>query len=564
MRRLVLIMFLNLAAGDAVADDERIVFPVPGRESTTPSALFFDELYVREQGVQHLGVDIPAPDGTIVVSPVDGLVVLNRTNVADPFSAYLVIRSEATGDEHVLAHIRSDLATATQVDAGTPVGSIVTAGTGPHLHYGINELSVSAAIDVANGWGFGRAPKSSTSEDALMRGWVDPLPLLNNSQPVDDMPASLEWGEDLVAGVDVGYMPCGDQRATDACLRRLGFSDEALAFSFAMDQDYSGGTVGVSFRELGAVDLAGAEFIGADVYSLPVLLNGSVGFHRVGQTVDLRTAFLDGTSQSMLRRFPNAFVDGMDIRSHRVLSDGTQRFVLIEGVVDGCRACDLIGSAVTFLEVGPATGGRLVYRPIGVLLGPPEDTVDQMTADLFFTKSDSLQVWLNGLGYEAGPMDGQPGQQTRQALREMQADFCLATTGMLEAKTAELLLKADGFDRPCAGAATGDSGPATGPLVSAPPTTDGPLDVSFSDACTTLHDSECYAVFEVRGLDPNGDGFLAVRTGPGTSFAMKDQIFNGDKVTVFLGEIRGQWYPILYGNDRKGWANRKWLYQISG
>jgi hypothetical protein len=564
MRRLVLILCFNLAAGDAVADDERIVFPVPGRESTVPSAVFFDELYVREQGVQHLGVDIPAPDGTIVVSPVDGLVVLNRTNVADPFSAYLVIQSEATGDEHVLAHIRSDLGTSTPVDAGTPVGSIVTAGTGPHLHYGINELSVTAAIDVADGWGFGRAPKPSTSEDALMRGWVDPLPLLNNSRPVDDVPASSEWGEGLVAGVDVGYMPCGDQRATDACLRRLGFSEQAIAFSFAMDQEYSGATVGLSFRELGSVDLAGAEFIGADVYSLPVLLNGSVGFHRVGQTNDLRSAFLDGTSQRMLRRFPNAFTDGMDVRSHRVLSDGTQRFVLIEGVVDGCRACDLIGSAVTFLEVGPATGGRLVYRPIGVLVGPREDTVDQMTADLFFRNSDSLQVWLNSLGYEAGPMDGQPGQQTRQALIEMQADYCLASTGRLDSATAETLLTADGFDRPCAGAATADSGVRTGPLISAPLTSDGELDVSFSDVCATQHDSECYAVFEVRGLDPNGDGFLAVRTGPGTSYLIKDQIFNGDKVTVFLGEIRDQWYPIVYGNKVKGWANRRWLYQISG
>jgi hypothetical protein len=84
--------------------------------------------------------------------------VLNRTNVADPFSAYLVIQSEATGDEHVLAHIRSDLTTSTPVDAGTPVGSIVTAGTGPHLHYGINERSVAAAIDVADGWGLDALP----------------------------------------------------------------------------------------------------------------------------------------------------------------------------------------------------------------------------------------------------------------------------------------------------------------------------------------------------------------------------------------------------------------------
>jgi hypothetical protein len=102
------------------------------------------------------------------------------------------------------------------------------------------------------------------------------------------------------------------------------------------------------------------------------------------------------------------------------------------------------------------------------------------------------------------------------------------------------------------------------PLVSAPPATDEALDVSFSDICTTEHDSECYAVFEVRRLDRNGDGFLAVRTGPGTNFLMTDQLFNGDKVTVMLGEIQGPWLPIIYGDSRKGWAHRKWLFQISG
>lgn len=97
----------------------------------------------------------------------------------------------------------------------------------------------------------------------------------------------------------------------------------------------------------------------------------------------------------------------------------------------------------------------------------------------------------------------------------------------------------------------------------------------------------------VRGLKALGDGFLAVRSGPGTGFAERDRLGNGRTVTVF--EQRGDWAGIVYtlrpDNDvaavatacgfdetaaramaaRKtydgpcawGWVNRRWLVALT-
>lgn len=155
------------------AQDEAFVLPVPDAFGTI-SASYFDEPYLLEQGVQHLGVDIPAPVGSVVVSPISGTVIINRTDVSDPFNAFLVIRSKTTGFEHLLAHLKSDIEVPMTVTAGDPIGKVVAAGTGPHLHYGINQLSVTSAIDTASGWGFGRAPAGASPLNAGTRGWLAP------------------------------------------------------------------------------------------------------------------------------------------------------------------------------------------------------------------------------------------------------------------------------------------------------------------------------------------------------------------------------------------------------
>lgn len=67
----------------------------------------------------------------------------------------------------------------------------------------------------------------------------------------------------------------------------------------------------------------------------------------------------------------------------------------------------------------------------------------------------------------------------------------------------------------------------------------------------------------VSGLDPKGDGFLAVRSGPGSNYRQIDQLRNGDQVRDCARS--GPWMGVVYGEPRrKGWAHTNWLVDGAG
>ncbi len=66
----------------------------------------------------------------------------------------------------------------------------------------------------------------------------------------------------------------------------------------------------------------------------------------------------------------------------------------------------------------------------------------------------------------------------------------------------------------------------------------------------------CSRSGRVRGLDPNGDNFLSIRTGPGTSYNEIDRIYNGDGVSICTQQ--GKWLRVKYGNGR-GWVYGKYV-----
>ncbi|MEO0912971.1 MAG: SH3 domain-containing protein [Pseudomonadota bacterium] len=78
---------------------------------------------------------------------------------------------------------------------------------------------------------------------------------------------------------------------------------------------------------------------------------------------------------------------------------------------------------------------------------------------------------------------------------------------------------------------------------------------------------DCTSSF-VAGLKADGDGFLAVRTGPDTSFPKIDELLNDD--IVFICDEMGKWRGVLYrktglGEDiRKGWVHGHWLRDLQG
>lgn len=161
---------------------------------------FFDQNYRQSENRQHLGVDLPSPAGTSVVSPIDGEVVFNRTQGTAASSAFLIIRDTNTGAEHVLGHIASSLSLETIVRRGEVIGTIKDWGANSHVHWGINTHGVPRAVQSGPGgdWGWGRGPASVTQAQALARGWVEPQP---NYASDEDTLARTE--STMLGGVDL-------------------------------------------------------------------------------------------------------------------------------------------------------------------------------------------------------------------------------------------------------------------------------------------------------------------------------------------------------------------------
>ena len=92
-------------------------------------------------------------------------------------------------------------------------------------------------------------------------------------------------------------------------------------------------------------------------------------------------------------------------------------------------------------------------------------------------------------------------------------------------------------------------------------------------------DFDTCSLGQVKGLKVNGDGFLAVRSGPSSKFQKIDELYNGNKVWLF--EERKGWYGVVYGVDelscspikksrplrkkgKKGWIFGKFVKVIAG
>ncbi|QWP74664.1 hypothetical protein J5226_13275 [Lysobacter sp. K5869] len=95
----------------------------------------------------------------------------------------------------------------------------------------------------------------------------------------------------------------------------------------------------------------------------------------------------------------------------------------------------------------------------------------------------------------------------------------------------------------------------------------------------------CGSMGQVRGLKADGDGFLAVRAGPGADYPMLDKLGNGR--SVYLCGSRGRWTAVVYvdagadasvcgvssaiakarvyrGPCKSGWVNTAWIEVVAG
>lgn len=99
----------------------------------------------------------------------------------------------------------------------------------------------------------------------------------------------------------------------------------------------------------------------------------------------------------------------------------------------------------------------------------------------------------------------------------------------------------------------------------------------YLDACPSLG--------VVSGLKSKGDGFLAVRSGASTKYALIDKLQNDQKVFICNTSKDGNWYGVVYsqgdvddcgvtspvypaqpykGKCKSGWVNAHWIKLLAG
>ncbi|MCE8517129.1 peptidoglycan-binding protein [Ruegeria pomeroyi] len=301
-----------------------------------------------------------------------------------------------------------------------------------------------------------------------------------------------EWGPGIVVDKNVvlGHRPCESRQDVRTCLSEKGLSDEAIAF--ALDPAHGelrGEVFATQFRELGHVDLAVTQFIGAAKRILPALLNGKIGLKVIeGVTSEqLKIRNADATSLTFLGENPGIFSIYPSIPGHRLLPSGGQRYVVAHPLAQ-CRACEVLGVAIVFIDFDDK--GQM-QRQIDVGIADRESFDPASTAVPAQVHLSSqpklLQYRLNLLGYYAGEMDGYPGPQTRTALMEAQADFCLSPTGQPNSATVDALARASGYSAPCAGARLPEDLDANTPLLNGIYVDDPALCSATSAPYETVH-----------------------------------------------------------------------------
>lgn len=127
-----------------VNGEQQMVFPVQGRSLENQSSGFGMRTHpVTGQHRMHNGIDIPAPRGTNVLAPLDGVITRVAPNNG---AAGNMVEMDVIVDGKVqtlqFMHLDSIMAErGQQVSAGTQIGTVGSTGrsTGNHLHFGVRE-----------------------------------------------------------------------------------------------------------------------------------------------------------------------------------------------------------------------------------------------------------------------------------------------------------------------------------------------------------------------------------------------------------------------------------------
>ena len=216
-----------------------------------------------------------------------------------------------------------------------------------------------------------------------------------------------------------------------SCMRNLGVRDEAVEFSEALKKIGTQGYL-TGYLLRGEVDIGRVYLPNmANTNEQYVLLNGRDGIIMPYAEVP-RARPSDAASRALQSRFPNAMMTGRLFPiGYRDLPDGGQRFVFTDILTDGCRGCEVVGSAILFLDFvngvlrnTEIVGWKGLVRDNNL---PSRDYAlsREVAGRILGGDVQEMQTQLNLKGFQAGGMDGVLGPQTEGALTEFLAENCL-------------------------------------------------------------------------------------------------------------------------------------------
>ncbi len=205
-----------------------------GKELITSTAYDYDSgIYLHNWGGKHMGIDTDGNEENDDVYAIARGTIKKIVRGSDPMKMVIIIEHTNSDNErffaiygHVLA--REDLGEGIGICKNIKLGDIKTAGSGPHLHFGINTFSKIS--DFYYGiYGWGRIPDSASPSNY---GWVDPIDYLNTHKSVHNLPTysinvkmyigsesyfNIEFknigsGYDIYDGIWIGW--CADNETT--------------------------------------------------------------------------------------------------------------------------------------------------------------------------------------------------------------------------------------------------------------------------------------------------------------------------------------------------------------
>jgi len=250
-----------------------------------------------------------------------------------------------------------------------------------------------------------------------------------------------------------------------ACFDRPGVTTDARNLSRAIVENTEFGLPGmlVGFSEAGQVDVAEIYFPNlANTNFQMALVNTTDGVQMAADLNFTRNPPSVPSTRAILSRYPQAFESGrVSVVAVRHLPGGGQRFVLVDIVTNGCRACAPVATSLRYFDF--SKGRFSGFKEVGWQTW--QDISMARAADRVRNGDvATIQDRLNHMGYEAGPTDGAAGPRTMAAIMDFKRDYCLPEDSrMSDSFVAYLTPEGGNFPIPaCA------PGTATGPAPSLP------------------------------------------------------------------------------------------------